>query len=188
MKMSEERTAKSKWFSSKANWYVLFVKTYEEQRIADRLQKKLDSEKYVVFVPTKDYAFKKQGTTIMRKVPWLNGYVFIASVEAADICMKMVEPLIVNESAIFRLLSNDNSPDSAMLSPQDREIMTDILDENFNIAAIKAEIVDDRIRINEELIAKNGGKILKVSKHKQTAIIEMALLGKKFDCEIALEF
>jgi transcription antitermination factor NusG len=186
--INTEKVTTIKWFDDAANWFALFVKTYEEQRVAGRLQGNLDVEKYAVFVPTKDYAFKKQGNTVMRKVPWLSGYVFVASMETADEFRSMVEPLIKNDSAIFKLLSNGSADDSIALSQQDKAIMTSVLDENFNIAALKADVVNGKIEIDEVSILKKGDAVIKVDKHKQTAIVRLALLGKKFDCEFALEF
>jgi hypothetical protein len=104
MKTIEEKQTLSKWFAHTANWFVLFVRTHEERNAAERIQEKLDAEKYVVFVPTKDYAFKKEGKVIRRKVPWLDGYVFIAATVSAHECLQEVKPIVLGNPGILQTL------------------------------------------------------------------------------------
>jgi transcription antitermination factor NusG len=180
----------SKWSANDVNWFAIFCKTYEERRIAKSLQKLCDIEnagKYFVFVPTKDYVHQKKGITI-RKVPWLNGYVFIATTESAENCKKMAETLILNESAIFKLLSYDGTREAAPLTESDKTLFTTILNEDFHMPALKASVVDGRVEINMNPIESNGGKVVKVNKRKRSALVEMFIMGEKLKYEIALEF
>ena len=186
--MLDEKRTIFKWFAHTANWFILFVRTYEEQRVAKRLQAKLDPNRYVVFVPTKDYAFKKNGRTTTRKVPWLSGYVFIAATVVSQECVDTVKPIIYNDSYIYKLLSNDGVSDNIELSQHDKAIMTTILDENFNISSIQAIMVGDKVSIIDGVLERTGGKVIRVNKHKQTAHIEIFILGRPVVFEIMLEF
>jgi transcription antitermination factor NusG len=188
MKTIEEKRTLSKWFAHSANWFVLFVRTHEERNAVERLQGKLDTEKYVVFVPTKDYAFKKEGEVASRRVPWLDGYVFIAATVSARECLEVVKPIVYGDPGIYKLLSNDGTSESVMLSKADKAVMTAILDENFNIPAIEAVQVGDRVNITERGLDGMSGSVKKVNKHKRTAIIEIHILGRILDCEVMLEY
>jgi len=189
MKTLEEKQTLSKWFAYTANWFVLFVQTYEERRVAERLQAKLDPDSYVVFVPTKDYSFIKGGVKTVRKVPWLDGYVFIAATVTPEKCLEEVKPIVYADSHIYRLLSNDGLPEDIALCEQDKAIMTAILDENFNIPAIEAVLVDDRVNIIDGALEGIGGKVVKVNRHKQTATLELDVqfLGRKTVIEVMLD-
>jgi transcription antitermination factor NusG len=189
LKTLEEKRMLSKWFAYSANWFVLFVQTHQEQKVAELIQKKLDPERYVVFTPTKDYAYQKNGEISKRKVPWLDGYVFIAATVSEQECKATVKPLVYMDSDIYRLLSNGDATDSVMLSEHDKSIMTAILDENFNIPALEAVIEGDKVKIIDGSALEGfGGRVKRVNKHRQTAVIEIEMLGRIIDCEVMFEY
>jgi transcription antitermination factor NusG len=171
----------SKWFAETADWYVLFVKTYEEKRIADSLSALMDSEHYTVFVPMKDYAYHKQGATLTRKVPWINGYVFVATTVNETECLSELERHTHHDNAVFKVLRNGGKSDSAKLNDHDRSIMRAILDENFNIPALDTVQVGDKLVIADNSpLAGVGGNIVKINKNKQTATVSVETLGRTF--------
>jgi transcription antitermination factor NusG len=177
----------SKWFAETANWFILFVRTYEERRVADSLSFLLDQNKYTVFIPMKDYAYHKQGKTFTRKVPWINGYVFIATTVDEDEFLAEIEQHTRFDDGVYKLLRNGDKNDSAKLSDHDRAIMRAILDENFNIPALETVQVGDRLIIADSSpLAGIGGKIIKVNKKKQTATVSVNILGKNVDYEVML--
>jgi len=187
--MNKEKQTLSMWSAEGINWFAVACKIYEERRIAKSLQNVCDIEnlgRYFAFVPTKDYAHKKTVTT-MRRIPWLNGYVFIATLETAEHCAKMVDALMVNDKTIFKLLSYDGSKASP-LSEEDKLLFVAILDDDFHIPALKAEVVDGRVKIAENPIEANGGKITKVDRRKQSALVEMDVMNEPMKYEVALEF
>jgi transcriptional antiterminator NusG len=188
MKSLEEKQAASKWFSDEANWFALFVRTYEERRVMEQLQSKLDTDRYAVFVPTKDYAFSKNGIKTIRRVPWLSGYVFIASTVSPEVCLEDVRFHIYRDPHIYKMLSNDGHMESTALSEHDKSIMTAILDEEFNIPAIEGVMVDDRVVILDGAFRGVGGKVVKVNKHRQTATLELDIqfFGRPTALEVML--
>jgi len=184
----DDKKALSRWFAETANWFVIFVRTREEQRIATRLQVKLDEEKYKVFVPTRDYAHTKNKETTVIKKPLFNGYLFIAATVEAKECLETVEPLFYRDSDIYRLLSNDTCAESAQLIAKDKAFMVSILDEDFNVPALEAIVEGDWVNVNLDAFAGTDAKVVRVNKRWQTAEISMFFAGQKTDCEVALEF
>jgi len=186
--MDKEKQTLTKWSAEGIKWLVLFVKTYEESRVASKLKAVLNAEKYHVFVPTTDYLHRTQGKSTLRKIPCFKGYVFIATTESAKDCTKMVEPLLINESAIFRFISYDQTHNSIALSDTDKIKLTRIFDEDFHHPAIRAEVdVDGRVLLDEDALEQNGGKVIKVTKGKKSVVLEIDLLGKPTTYEVALE-
>ncbi|GHU77047.1 hypothetical protein AGMMS49992_23860 [Clostridia bacterium] len=188
MKTVEEKRALSKWFAESSNWFVLFVKTNEEQRVVERLQKRLDTDKYIAFIPTKDYAFRTKHAITTRQVPWLRGYVFIASTVTPQEFIVDVNPIINYDSFMYRILANSLHSNNVALSSHDKLIMTTILDEHFNIPAFEAVQVWERVKINDGILKGIGGSVVKVNKHRQTIVIEIFMLGRLLTCEIMMEY
>jgi len=187
MKTPAEKPRLSKWFAETSDWFILFVQTYEERRIAKGLQEALDEEKYRVFVPMKDYAYHKQGKTFIRRVPWINGYVFIATTVSEDECLATIERLTRYDEAVFKMLRNGDRSDSAMLDDHDRAVMRALLDDNFCIPALETVEVGGRLVIADDSpLTGLGGEIIKVDKYKQTATVTIEILGRKVPYVVAL--
>jgi len=185
--MENDRKALSQWFADKSNWFVVFVRTREEQKIAQRLQSKLDTKIYKVFVPTKDYAHKNnKETTIIRK-PLFSGYLFLATMVEAGECLLTVEPLFYRDPDIYKLLSNDGHSRNIQLTKRDKALMVSILDADFNLSAFKAVIEGDWVQVDDSPLAGFDAKVVKVNKRRQTAVINMLFAGNRMDCEVALE-
>jgi transcription antitermination factor NusG len=188
LKTIDEKRSVSRWFAAKANWFVLFVRTYEERRVAERLQSRLDPEKYVAFVPLKDYVYKKKGVLEKRKIPWIGGYVFIAAMVGAEELLQTVKPLIFNDPTVYKLLSNDGERQSIMLSPSDKAVMTALLDENFNIEPLEAVQVGDTVEVIDGVLETYGGEVISVDAKKQVSVVRMDFMGRLTDFELPLEY
>jgi transcription antitermination factor NusG len=135
----------------------------------------------------KDDAYHKQGKTITRKVPWINGYVFIATTADEDECLTELEQHTRLDDGVYKLLRNGDKNDSAKLNDHDRAIMRAILDENFNIPALETVQVGDRLIIADNSpLAGVGGEIIKLDKKKQIATVSVNILGKAVDYEVML--
>jgi DNA-binding Xre family transcriptional regulator len=66
-------------------------------------------------------------------------------------------------------------------------MMIAILDENFHIPALKAVMLGDRVKIIDGAFEGSGGKIKRVNKRRQTAVIELQLVDKFIECELMME-
>lgn len=175
------------WFAETTNWFVVFVRTCAEQKVSERLQGKLDALLYKVFVPTRDYAFTKDNETSIVKRPLFGGYVFIAATVEIDEFLNTVEPLFYSDSDIYKLLSNDGQFENIRLLDRDKNLMRAILDENFNVSALKAVADGDWIEVDVSTFAGLDVNVLRVNKRRQTAVISILFSGNRTDCEIALD-
>ncbi|MCX7746320.1 MAG: hypothetical protein N2645_05450 [Clostridia bacterium] len=63
----------------KVYWYILFVKTGQEQRVEQFLKERLDSCILLPFIPLLEKPFKVSGTVKKELEPLFPGYVFIES-------------------------------------------------------------------------------------------------------------
>ncbi|GHV27983.1 hypothetical protein FACS18948_6290 [Clostridia bacterium] len=188
MKTLEEKRAVSKWFGDSANWLVLFVQSRDEQRVVNYLKPKLNPDKYVTFIPTRDFAFNKGRRKIeIQQKPWLRGYVFIVALVDEVECLNTVIPLISLHSSVYCLLPNGEGMSRILLSAHDKSVMMSLLDENFNIPAVESIFVDKKVQITDETFKGKFGKVKYIDKHKRYAIIELELFDTLVKCEVMLD-
>gem|GEM_PF-6713463 len=169
----------------------MFVMTGKEEEAAEQLRKCLDEDEYAVFVPTKDYSFKKKGkVTKIVRTALISGYVFIATKNASDKAVGAIEPLLFTDPKLFRLLSNNGRHgESKAFTQKDRDVMAaflDILDDDFHIPAFAAVDDGERIQILENHLEKHGGEITKVNRNQSSATVRLQMLGQASKCEVAL--
>jgi DNA-binding Xre family transcriptional regulator/transcription antitermination factor NusG len=177
----------AKWFADEANWFVLFVRTGEEKNVVRRVQRKLDADKYNVFVPTKDRRFRSGGKDTVSKVIWLSGYVFIAALVDEAELIEAISPLVFIDPKIIKVLTNGSPTDGFMLTAHDKAIMTALLDADFNIPALEAVFVGDKVKITDGVLNGLDGRVTRVNKHRRSALLEVNLFGGVIKCEVMLE-
>ncbi|GHU75158.1 hypothetical protein FACS1894188_05370 [Clostridia bacterium] len=178
MKTLEEKRTLSKWFEAKSNWFVLFVQTYEERRVAERLQGKLDNDKCVAFVSMRDRTYTQKDKTVpIKRVPLFGGYVFIATTEPETECLKRIVPIVQFDKTIYKVLRNDGKGETAKLSDRDKAVMTALLNEDFNIPALEAVDIGDRIEVLAGALEGIGGVVKSVDRRRHTAIVNLKLMG-----------
>jgi transcriptional antiterminator NusG len=74
-------------------WYVIFVKTGQEQKIVQIINKRLDNDMCISFIPLEERLFKMAGTVKKELKPLFSSYVFIESkLPNKDFC-KMMNPV-----------------------------------------------------------------------------------------------
>jgi transcription antitermination factor NusG len=177
----------SKWSAEGYNWFVLFVRTGLEFEISRRLKQMLDAEKYHAFVPTRAYTEKKEGQKAIIRTIWLRSYVFVATTESADECIKMVEPLILNDSTIFKFVSYSDSVDTIFLSAKDMVLFKALLDDDFCLPAIKTKLENGKFKAIENQFKNADVKFGKYNPNKQTIKVQVEVLGEKMWLEVAYD-
>jgi len=90
-------------------WYVLFVKTGCEQKIANEISTRWKLEESKAFVPVYDAVFKRSGRVYPERRRLCPGYVFIDSkLNGSDFCKASWPYIIRSENALKLLRYGDN--------------------------------------------------------------------------------
>jgi len=172
--MSISRFEPDKDFVRTSNWYVIFIKTYEERRFAERLQGELDASKYVVFVPTKDRSFRTKQEFQLHRMLLFPGYVFVASTDEPEMCYKTLKPIIFKDKMAYKLLGEEESSWCAVVDNRDKALLMRLMNKEFHIAAIEAVKVGHDVIIVDGAFAAFEGRVKKINKYRQTVDVEFA--------------
>ncbi|MDR2360364.1 MAG: hypothetical protein LBD85_03655 [Oscillospiraceae bacterium] len=186
-------------FARHANWYILFVQTLKEQDVRLRLTAALPADQYVVFLPTKVFAKKKDGERMYVRKPIFAGYVFVAAEQDESAVFAAIDPLVRRDDRVYRFLSevrtitDEDGKDRLhwhiRLPDQDKLLLDTLLDGDYNIPAFDAIRVGDRIELAPGHILEgfaNNIVLKSVNRHRGTGIIEFDLFGKTRREEVAL--
>jgi transcriptional antiterminator NusG len=168
----------TKKFIRESNWFVVFARTSEESSLAKRLQRRLDAGKYVVFVPTKDYAFRSKGEISKQRVVCFPGYVFVAADATVDECFDAVKPLISYDEAAYRFLNYGDDHTDIAVSFEDKEFLVQLLNEEFNAEALEAVQEGHTVRITDGVLDGFEGRVKKIDKYHSTVDVEFNIGGK----------
>ena len=174
-------------FVRAAKWYVVFVKTFEEYRFAERLQSKLDADKYVVFVPTKDRSFRKKDVIKLHSVLLFPGYVFVASTDDPDKCFETLSPIVRNDETAYKMLGDEESLRCAVVDERDKALLMRLMNKEFHIAAIEAVDVGDSVVIADGALESLEGRVKKINKYRQTVDVEFEMFGRMQSVTLALD-
>ncbi|GHU75053.1 hypothetical protein AGMMS49992_18230 [Clostridia bacterium] len=117
----------------------------------------------------------------------MSGYVFVASNASKEEFIGIVKPIVKQHLGIYKLLTNGEDTNDVMLSEHDKTVMFALLDENFNIPAIDAVVIGDKVQIVDGLFNGKIGNIKRVNIHKRYAIVEIELFNTLLNYEVMLD-
>ncbi|MCL2050941.1 MAG: antiterminator LoaP [Lachnospiraceae bacterium] len=177
--MSEKKT-------EKVYWYILFVKTGSEERIADQLKRILDMENHLPFVPRKTCVFRRQGKKSLFQKICFPGYVFIESIMPEKDFQTNTFSTIYRIKDTYRFLGYENKNDIAMRQDEITRIRS-ILNYDRCIDISTGYKEGDSVRIIEGSLVGQESKILRISKNKKDAIIALSIFGRIAEVSVGLD-
>ena len=158
------------------NWYVLFTLTGKEEELVDRISKTFDLDAAKPFVPKRENLFKRRGCVYKSVEILFPGYVFVASeiknIDFAITTRKILEQ--VNRK--FRLLGDKNDH-YYIVSNRDKELLGELMDNNYCIPSSSGIIENERVIITEGPMRGKESIIKKIERHKRQAVIELSFMG-----------
>jgi transcriptional antiterminator NusG len=158
-------------------WYILYVHTKSENQVMLKLQKKLPSNLYRIFIPYKERFFRKEGILKIEKEICFPGYVFIESKTSAnefrDIAMKYIR----NIKEIYSILSRYDKNDIA-LKESEKQFLEKLLCNCDCIKISYGNFTNGVIHINSGALLGMEKYIMKIVPHKRLAEIEIMILGE----------
>lgn len=166
--------------------YVLFVKTGREMSIVHNLKKKLDSSKFLPFVPTKEKYFKKDGNIIKESEVCFQGYIFIESSLCVDKFIIEIFPIIRMTKEIYRIVNYGNSKDIAMRESE-RSALSCLYGDKYCIEISTGFIEGDKVKVYAGPLAGRESIIRKINRHKREAMIEIEIMGGLRCINVGLE-
>ena len=172
-------------------WYVLFVTTGYEHKIANVISRFWDIDGLRPFVPMYDARFRKAGKVILEKKRWFPGYVFLESDTRGLDFYLSVKPYLARSERTLKLLHYGNCNDHLNKSYEVNEAECGFLHKLLNDERC-VELSQGYIR-GTNIIVTNGpligheGLIRSVNRHKMEATIETSFMGSIREVRIGLE-
>lgn len=163
-------------------WYILFVKTSEEEKIAKILKK----EQFNSFVPKMKMLYHKNGQNSLKEKVMFPGYVFIESeLNQKDFIINL-NHFHEKNPRFMKLLKVDNEG-TAALYPEEKEYLEQLLNENKTMEHSMGIIEGDKVIILEGPLKGLESKIIKIDRHKRRALLEMMICNVATQVKVSLE-
>lgn len=168
------------------NWYVLFAKTGNEEKVQKKLDRQLKTEEFSPFVPMLETLFKRAGKVKKEIKPMFPGYVFIETeADYQDFCGDIKRLTYISDD-MYRVLKYGDSFEYALRENEKRELLK-LCNDDFCIEASTGVIVGDRVYINEGGLIGMESIIKKIDRHKKQALIELEFMGGLRQVKVGLE-
>ena len=175
-------------------WYVLYVRSNTEHKVADSFQKSFarkglryeleafcpESEKYY-----KDKQSRMVGKTYLKR-PLFLGYVFVETNIPSNLFQAEFYDVIYNSADIIRLLRYGESNEIALLQ-EERRRFEYLFRGKRCIEHSMGYIEGDRIIITGGPLKDLEGCVKKINRHHRSAVVEVDMFGQKQTIEVALE-
>ena len=173
-------------------WYVLRVRVGSEERVRKVLETHLKTDQYQPFVPTKKYLFRGKNSENRKEIKYQNkicfpGYVFVRSTEESITFIKRTAPIVgCIKEAYFFLYYGTNKWDIAMRACE-RNCLDYLMDKAYNIGTSIGYEEGDYITIIEGPLVGLEGMIIRLDRHKRTAIIKANIMGDSREIKLPVE-
>ena len=170
-------------------WYVLFVMTGYEHKVANIVSRHWRIDGLRPFVPMFDARFRKAGVVLSEKRRWIPGYVFLESeMSGLELYLK-IKPYVSRTENALKLLRYGNGYMGSSFEMQegDRAFLDKLLNEEHCVEMSQGYIKGTSIIVTEGPMIGLEGLIKKVNRHKMLATIEASIFGDIREITIGLE-
>lgn len=169
-----------------SNWFVFYVQTGREQTACDFLNKVLNREESIAFIPQVELVFKSSRLVRKELKPMFPGYVFTDSALDERTFITQAYRYARFSNCIFKLLGNQ-SIDYMKLSEDEKNYLLGFYDGGYVAEESKGFITGDKIFITSGPLKGRESIIKKIDRHKRRAEIEMTCLGGIRRISVSLE-
>ncbi len=164
-------------------WYVIQVKTGEENAALESIKLKVDSSLYkTAFIPYYEKKRKVQGEWKTLKHKLFPGYVIIDTEEEK---LENVYEELKNIPKLTKLLSVGDK--ITPVTYEEEEFFKGLMDEDYMVRFSKGYIVGDEVNITEGALKNSIGRIKKIDRHKRIAKLQVKFCGRDTEIEVGLE-
>ena len=164
------------------NWYVIQVKTGNEEKIKDICQRLISKDVLQeCFIPKTKRVRKVRGIFYEREEILFKGYVFMITDAIDDLyqCLKLIPELT-------KVLGNDGSNILPILK-EEVIFLLKFGKQDHIVDMSKGYIIGSKIMILTGPLVGNEGIIRKIDRHKRIAYIEVKLIDQITTVKVGLE-
>jgi transcriptional antiterminator NusG len=170
----------------KVYWYVLFVRTGSEEKLAKILAILFKNNNIIPFVPRKTMVFRRQGQKSLFTKICFPGYVFLESEIPPVEILKYAFRMLYYLKEVYGFL---HYKDRSTIAMRDSERLT--LSKMFG----KDRCIDmslgfsdgDAITIVDGPLSGHESRILRINRKRGTVTIEIEMFGNMIEAQVGLE-
>ena len=161
-------------------WYVIQVKTGDENKIITLCKKSLMKESEEVFTPTRVITKRIKGIDMSVETLLFPGYCFFITEDIEDLFFRLKA---VKELTKILRMGDDFVP----LTSKEETFISRLSGRNHRVEASTGYIEGDRVIITNGPIKGLEGLITKINRHKKCAVLKTELFGRSSEITVGLE-
>ncbi len=155
------------------------------ERVCNDIREHVITDNEQIFMPQIERMRKVGGKWNLVLRPMFSGYLFITSNEPKQLYERIHHALGKTIFKYVKLIRNDEY--IIPLSPSDERIVTEMSDEKHVLRASLGYIKGDKLIVTDGPLQGHEGSVVKIDRHKRTAVIEAEFLGEMRHITVGLE-
>lgn len=168
-------------------WYVIQVIGGKERKIADQIDKLVDSETFDrCFVPYFEVPKRYSGEWKIRKEVLFPGYVIVETKTPESFRVELGKI-----SAMTRLLSSGDDEGGKKFIPltdQEKILISALIGEDDHVMKMSEGVIEgDEVIVLKGPLMNMSGLVKKVDRHKRLAYLEVPMFGRRLQIKAGLE-
>jgi len=170
-------------------WYVLFVLTGYEQRVANEITHTWPIDGIKPFVPMYDARFRRAGKVILEKRRWTPGYVLVESPQKGLDFYLSIKPFIARSEYTLRMLRNGaiHLDESFEMDSREYALLQKLMNNEQCVEMSKGLIEGAKVIVTDGPLLGHEGLIKKINRHKMEATIHANFMGSLRELTVGLE-
>ncbi len=161
-------------------WYVVQVRTGDELKISERLQREVKTDEEEIFVPL--YERRKWIKGENRKVTstLFPGYIFFQTNDVEGMYRRLVK---INAFTKILMTGEDYTP----ISSDEERFLRVLMGDDFIVEMSVGVIEGDQVIVKYGPLCGLEGNIVKINRHKRIAILRADFMGGSREIKVGLE-
>ncbi len=165
--------------------FCIQTDTRYTEKLKTIISEKILTDHEDIFMPVTERMKKINGSWQKVLVPMFPGYLFASSDDPDELFQRLRTNL---GKTIFRYVKLIRDDDYIIpLSSKDEQLITELSDENHVLKASLGYIKGDKLCVTDGPLKGHEGQVVRINRHKRTAVLSIDFLGEKRNITVSLE-
>lgn len=160
-------------------WYVMQVRTGQEQEIVGQCRRRLLKENEDIFTMFGEKKYRIRGRWEMKRYVLFGGYVFIETENIEDFRIRLYQ--IETMTKVLK-----NGEDVVPIEPEEETFLRRLGGEEHVAEYSEGYLEGDRLIVTEGAMQGYEGKVKRLDRHRRLVTIEVPLLGRLVEIQLGL--
>lgn len=166
---------------------MLYVRTASEERVLSALRQRLNADVYTPFIPRKVWPHIKKRIVKKEIKICFPGYVFIRSYKDVNDSRQELQAVKYGIQEAYYFLYYGNDKHDISLRENERAYIERLLNAEYCMDASIGFVEGDHVKVISGALEGIESRIIKINRHKRTAVIETDMFGTTRQITLMLE-